>query len=81
MRLFLYFYLLTIVILLLANLTIALFQSIAGQVLTEINQQPSNIQECRENIDKVLKFMQSNSIKMHQTSSKGLFKFIRYFWA
>jgi hypothetical protein len=28
--------------------------------------------DSKENIEKILKFMQANSIKMHQTTSKGI---------
>jgi hypothetical protein len=47
----------------------------AGDVIPDANLNPKTPQEFKENIEKVLKFMQTKSIKMHQTSSKGMLFF------
>ncbi|CAF0846778.1 unnamed protein product [Brachionus calyciflorus] len=51
---------------------IHLIEVISGTVLTDVNLNPKTINECKENIEKILKFMQLNSIKMHQTTSKEI---------
>ena len=45
--------------------------NLAGDIFHDVHLNPKNIQEYKENIEKVLKFMQNKSIKMHQTSAKG----------
>jgi len=48
---------------------------IAGDVLADVNLNPKNHHDYKENIDKVLKFMQLNSVKIARTTSKGLILF------
>jgi hypothetical protein len=45
---------------------------LAGTVLTDVNLNPKTLSDSKENIEKILKFMQANSVKMHQTTSKGM---------
>ncbi|RMZ98956.1 dixin isoform X4 [Brachionus plicatilis] len=51
---------------------IHLIEVISGTVLADVNLNPKTQSECRENIEKILKFMQQNSVKMHQTSAKEI---------
>lgn len=46
----------------------------AQDVFHDVNLNPTTVQEYKENVEKVLKFMQNKSIKMHQTSAKGTYK-------
>lgn len=43
----------------------------AGEKLSGLQVRPSSQQEMRENVDKVLQFVASKKIRMHQTSAKG----------
>lgn len=43
----------------------------AGEKLSGIEANPSSQQEMRENVEKVLQFVASKKIRMHQTSAKG----------
>ncbi|KAM9299251.1 dixin isoform 2-T2 [Gastrophryne carolinensis] len=49
-----------------------LIEIVAGEKLGGIHQQPNGTQEMRENVDKVLQFMASKKIRMHQTSAKDI---------
>jgi len=40
--------------------------------LNGIHVNPSSHQEMRENVEKVLQFVASKKIRMHQTSAKGM---------
>ncbi len=50
------------------------FSLLAGDVFPDANLNPKTPEEAKENIEKVLKFMQKKSIKMHQTTTSGNFK-------
>lgn len=43
----------------------------AGEKLSGVQVSPTSQQEMRENVDKVLQFVASKKIRMHQTSAKG----------
>jgi hypothetical protein len=49
-----------------------LIEIISGQVLSDINLNPRTHLEYKENIEKILRFMQQNAVKMHQTSYKEI---------
>jgi len=49
-----------------------LIEIISGHVLSDVNLNPRTHLECKENIEKILRFMQQNSVKMHQTSYKEI---------
>ncbi|XP_072281742.1 dixin isoform X2 [Pyxicephalus adspersus] len=49
-----------------------LIEIVAGEKLNGIHQQPSNPQEMRDNVEKVLQFMASKKIRMHQTTAKDI---------
>ncbi|KAM5131809.1 dixin isoform 2-T2 [Mantella aurantiaca] len=49
-----------------------LIEIVAGEKLSGIHHQPSNTQEMKDNVDKVLQFMASKKIRMHQTTSKDI---------
>ncbi|XP_053307673.1 dixin isoform X2 [Spea bombifrons] len=49
-----------------------LIEIVAGEKLDGIHQQPSSTQEMRENVEKVLQFVSSKKIRMHQTSAKDI---------
>lgn len=43
----------------------------AGEKLSGVQLSPSNQQEMKNNVEKVLQFVASKKIRMHQTSAKG----------
>lgn len=43
----------------------------AGEKLNGVQLSPSNQQEMKNNVEKVLQFVASKKIRMHQTSAKG----------
>ena len=43
----------------------------AGEKLTGVQLSPSNQQEMKSNVERVLQFVASKKIRMHQTSAKG----------
>lgn len=47
------------------------FTSLAGEKLNGVQVNPTSQQEMRENVEKVLQFVASKKIRMHQTSAKG----------
>ncbi|XP_063292446.1 dixin [Pelobates fuscus] len=49
-----------------------LIEIVAGEKLTGINEKPRCTQEMRENVEKVLQFVASKKIRMHQTSAKDI---------
>ncbi|XP_068097049.1 dixin isoform X2 [Hyperolius riggenbachi] len=49
-----------------------LIEIVAGEKLSGIHQQPSSIQEMKDNVDKVMQFMASKKIRMHQTTAKDI---------
>jgi hypothetical protein len=50
-----------------------LIEIISGsQILTDINLNPKNMHDFKENIEKILRFMHTNSIRMHQTTSREI---------
>ncbi|CAH2320294.1 dixin isoform X2 [Pelobates cultripes] len=49
-----------------------LIEIVAGEKLTGINEKPKCTQEMRENVEKVLQFVASKKIRMHQTSAKDI---------
>lgn len=51
---------------------IHLIEVISGDVLTDVNLNPRTYNEYKENIDKVLRFMQLNSVKIARTTSKEI---------
>ena len=51
---------------------IHLIEVISGHVLPDVNLNPKTSADYKENIEKVLKFMQTNSVKMQRTTSKEL---------
>ncbi|NXY48023.1 DIXC1 protein, partial [Ceuthmochares aereus] len=48
------------------------FTPLAGEKLNGIQVHPTNSQEMRENVEKVLQFVASKKIRMHQTSAKDI---------
>ena len=44
----------------------------ANYVLPDVNLNPKSNSDSKHNIDKVLKFMQNNSVKMQRTTSKEI---------
>lgn len=51
---------------------IHLIEVISGNVLADVNLNPKTNADYKDNIDKVLRFMHHNSIKMHQTTTKDI---------
>ncbi|KAL2295772.1 hypothetical protein Nmel_017293 [Mimus melanotis] len=49
-----------------------LIEIVAGEKLSGIEVNPSSQQEMRENVEKVLQFVASKKIRMHQTSAKDI---------
>ena len=49
-----------------------LIEIISGTMLNSVNMSPKTPTEYKENLEKILKFMQQSSIKMHQTTAKEL---------
>ncbi|XP_039577951.1 dixin isoform X2 [Passer montanus] len=49
-----------------------LIEIVAGEKLSGIELNPSSQQEMRENVEKVLQFVASRKIRMHQTSAKDI---------
>ncbi|RMB91985.1 hypothetical protein DUI87_31514 [Hirundo rustica rustica] len=49
-----------------------LIEIVAGEKLSGIEANPSSQQEMRENVEKVLQFVASRKIRMHQTSAKDI---------
>lgn len=49
-----------------------LIEIVAGERLNGIQGSPGSAQEMRENVEKVLQFVASKKIRMHQTSSKDI---------
>ncbi|KAM6043392.1 dixin isoform 3-T3 [Chlamydotis macqueenii] len=49
-----------------------LIEIVAGEKLNGIQVNPTNQQEMRENVEKVLQFVASKKIRMHQTSAKDI---------
>lgn len=49
-----------------------LIEIVAGEELTGIHWDPSCTQEMKDNVDKVLQFVASKKIRMHQTSAKDI---------
>ncbi|KAM9216967.1 dixin isoform 1-T1 [Leptosomus discolor] len=49
-----------------------LVEIVAGEKLNGIQVNPTNQQEMRENVEKVLQFVASKKIRMHQTSAKDI---------
>ncbi|XP_051494451.1 dixin isoform X2 [Apus apus] len=49
-----------------------LIEIVAGEKLNGIQVNPTSQQEMRENVDKVLQFVASKKIRMHQTSAKEI---------
>ncbi|XP_075298654.1 dixin isoform X3 [Opisthocomus hoazin] len=49
-----------------------LIEIVAGEKLNGIHVNPSSHQEMRENVEKVLQFVASKKIRMHQTSAKDI---------
>ncbi|XP_017659152.1 PREDICTED: dixin-like, partial [Lepidothrix coronata] len=47
-----------------------LIEIVAGEKLSGIEANPTSQQEMRENVEKVLQFVASKKIRMHQTSAK-----------
>lgn len=43
----------------------------AGEKLSGVQLSPNNQQEMKNNVEKVLQFVASKKIRMHQTSAKG----------
>lgn len=43
----------------------------AGEKLSGVQLSPSNQQEMKDNVERVLQFVASKKIRMHQTSAKG----------
>lgn len=43
----------------------------AGEKLSGVQLSPSNQQEMKSNVERVLQFVASKNIRMHQTSAKG----------
>lgn len=51
---------------------IHLIEVISGCVLPDVNLNPKSLTDSKENIEKVLKFMQSNSVKVQRTTTKEI---------
>ncbi|XP_044113741.1 dixin isoform X3 [Neovison vison] len=51
-----------------------LIEIVAGEKLKGVQLAPSNQQEMKNNVEKVLQFVASKKIRMHQTSAKAHFK-------
>ena len=51
---------------------IHLIEVISGHVLDDVNLTPKTLIDYKDNIEKILKFMHDNSIKMHHTTSKEI---------
>uniref|UniRef100_A0A8C3VE22 Dixin n=1 Tax=Catharus ustulatus TaxID=91951 RepID=A0A8C3VE22_CATUS len=49
-----------------------LIEIVAGEKLSGIEAKPSSQQEMKENVEKVLQFVASKKIRMHQTSAKDI---------
>ncbi|XP_073513226.1 dixin isoform X2 [Phyllobates terribilis] len=49
-----------------------LIEIVAGEKLNEIHWKPSGTQEMKDNVEKVLQFVASKKIRMHQTSAKDI---------
>ncbi|XP_073441250.1 dixin isoform X4 [Dendrobates tinctorius] len=49
-----------------------LIEIVAGEKLNEIHWKPSGMQEMKDNVEKVLQFMATKKIRMHQTSAKDI---------
>ncbi|XP_074415693.1 dixin isoform X7 [Zonotrichia albicollis] len=49
-----------------------LIEIVAGEKLSGIEPKPSSQQEMRENVERVLQFVASRKIRMHQTSAKDI---------
>ncbi|OCT72516.1 dixin isoform X2 [Xenopus laevis] len=49
-----------------------LIEIVAGENLSGIHHQPNCVQERRDNVEKVLQFMASKKIRMHQTTAKDI---------
>ncbi|EPY89235.1 dixin isoform 1 [Camelus ferus] len=49
-----------------------LIEIVAGEKLSGVQLSPSNQQEMRNNVEKVLQFVASKKIRMHQTSAKDI---------
>uniref|UniRef100_A0A8D0E8B7 Dixin n=1 Tax=Salvator merianae TaxID=96440 RepID=A0A8D0E8B7_SALMN len=50
----------------------SLIEIVAGEKLNGVQVSPTNQQEMRENVEKVLQFVASRKIRMHQTSAKDI---------
>ncbi|XP_066495564.1 dixin-like isoform X2 [Tiliqua scincoides] len=50
----------------------SLVEIVAGEKLSGVQVSPTSQQEMRENVDKVLQFVASKKIRMHQTSAKDI---------
>ncbi|XP_040546296.1 dixin isoform X3 [Gallus gallus] len=50
----------------------SLIEIVAGEKLNGVHVNPTNQQEMRENVEKVLQFVASKKIRMHQTSAKDI---------
>nr|XP_060643184.1 dixin isoform X6 [Anolis sagrei ordinatus] len=50
----------------------SLVEIVAGEKLSGIQVSPTNQQEMKENVEKVLQFVASKKIRMHQTSAKDI---------
>ncbi|KAG8141618.1 hypothetical protein E2320_007213 [Naja naja] len=48
-----------------------LIEIVAGEKLLGVEESPTNQQAMKENVEKVLQFVASKKIRMHQTSAKG----------
>jgi hypothetical protein len=48
-----------------------LIEIISGYVLPDVNLNPNTMNDYKENIEKVLKFIQNNQVKMQRATSKG----------
>ncbi|KAJ8316410.1 hypothetical protein KUTeg_006424 [Tegillarca granosa] len=51
---------------------IELIEIVAGQKIAGVHMVPSGITEMKENIDAILRFMSTNRIRMHHTSSRDI---------
>ncbi|XP_060094626.1 dixin-like [Heteronotia binoei] len=49
----------------------SLVEIVAGEKLSGVQVSPTSQQEMKENVEKVLQFVASKKIRMHQTSAKG----------
>ena len=58
-----------------------LIEIISGYVLPDVNLNPNTMNDYKENIEKVLKFIQNNQVKMQRATSKGKqFLLIKLIW-